>query len=130
MLVGLASVPALAACSDKDEGAADKACSAPPAAVASPSDVPGDFPKPTESDRVVIASNPTSLLGPDRPGEVANKVPGPVDDVEAVQVGVGPDGAPTSVVVDQTLTVTGVGDFSFKEPGPAIDVAAPPGAGS
>ena len=28
------------------------------------------------------------------------------------------------------MTVTGVGDFSFKEPGPAVDVAAPPGAGS
>jgi hypothetical protein len=79
---------------------------------------------------LVIAGNPTSLLGPDRPGEVANRVPGPVDDVEDVRVGVGPDGAPTSVVVDQQLTLSGVGDFSFKEPGPAIDVVAPAGAGS
>jgi hypothetical protein len=86
------------------------------------------IPLPTAADQLLLASNPTSLLGPDRPGEVANKVPGPVDDVEDVRVAVGADGAPTSVIVNQMLVVTGVGDFSFKEPGPAVDVVAPPGS--
>jgi hypothetical protein len=83
------------------------------------------IPLPTEADRLVIASNPTSLLGPDRPGEVANKVPGPVDDVEDVNVSIANDGSPTAVAVDQRLTLHGTGDFSFKEPGPALDAVAP-----
>jgi hypothetical protein len=45
LLVMLGSV-AFTACG-KDEGTGGKACASPPASIAAPSGVPGDFPKPT-----------------------------------------------------------------------------------
>lgn len=62
---------------------------------------------------------------PPTPTEVENLVPGTVADAEVVRVGLGPSGATRSIVVDQTLTINGVGDFAFTIPGPAADVTGP-----
>ncbi len=51
---------------------------------------------------------------------------GRMSDVEVVRVGLAADGSVDSVVVDQTLTMTGTGDYAFHLPGPALDVTAPP----
>lgn len=59
---------------------------------------------------------------------MSNRTPGPIDAREVVHVGVGPNGDVRSVVVDQDLTVHGVGDFTLKFPGPARDVTGPPDA--
>lgn len=85
------------------------------------------IPLPDPSQRARVG-NATDILGPDRPNEVINKSPGPIDDTEHVVVGLAPDGAPASVQVDQTLVISGVGDFSLKIPGPALDVHAAPDA--
>ena len=57
-----------------------------------------------------------------------NRAPGPIDDTERIHVGVAPNGDIVSVVVDQRLQLSGVGDFSLKIPGPALDVTSPPDA--
>nr|MDQ3879222.1 hypothetical protein [Actinomycetota bacterium] len=54
------------------------------------------------------------------------RLPGPVSDREHVSAGLGNDGSLESVSVVQRLTVRGLGDFSFKIPGPAQDVTALP----
>ena len=62
-----------------------------------------------------------------RPGEVeVSKVPGPVSDRERVQAALGLDGSMQSVVVDQTLTIHGVGDFDLVIPRMATTVTGPP----
>ena len=48
-----------------------------------------------------------------------SKVPGPVDDTEAITVGVGPNGDPAEVVDRQQLVVHGAGNFLIYELGPA-----------
>lgn len=83
---------------------------------------------PTPATLAATAPNPVDLLGPDRPNETLSHAPGPVDNHEVVHVGVGPDGTVRSVVVDQRLTVHGVGDFELVLPGPALDVTAPASA--
>jgi len=60
------------------------------------------------------------------PGEV--RVPGALSNVEAVRVGLGPDGEPVSVVVVQRMSIRGLGDFRFVIPAPATGVA--PAGGS
>lgn len=52
--------------------------------------------------------------------------PGPVVDEEVVRVGLAPGGEVRSIVVDQTLTIEGVGDFELKVLGPVAEVDAPP----
>lgn len=47
-------------------------------------------------------------------------------DEEVVRVGLAPNGAVQSVVVDQTLTIDGLGDFELKVLGPVQEVDAPP----
>ena len=81
-----------------------------------------------DRSQLAPAVSATDLLGPDRPNEVINRSPGPIDDTEQVVVGLAPDGSPASVRVSQRLVITGVGDFSLKIPGPAIDVHAAAGA--
>jgi hypothetical protein len=73
----------------------------------------------------VARSDPLELLGTTRPGETVSHAPGPVDDHEIVHVGLAPDGTVVSVKVDQTLTVSGVGDFEMRVLGPVDDVDAP-----
>lgn len=69
---------------------------------------------------------PGGLPGKD-PLEVDHLPPGGrMSDVEVVRVGLAADGSVDSVVVEQTLSMTGTGDFSFHLPGPALDVTAPP----
>ena len=59
------------------------------------------------------------------PGEV--RVPGSLDNAEAVRVGLAQNGNPVSVVVVQRLSIRGLGDFRFVVPAPAVAVA-PAGA--
>jgi hypothetical protein len=54
------------------------------------------------------------------PGEI--RVPGALGNVERVHVGLGPDGKPVSVVVDQRMSIRGLGDFRFVVPAPATNV--------
>lgn len=51
-------------------------------------------------------------------------VPGPVTDDERIEVLVGPTGEPASVTVTQRLVLTGTGDYSIRERGPAKRVTA------
>jgi hypothetical protein len=51
-----------------------------------------------------------------------SKVPGPVADTEVVRVGVDAAGVPASVSVDQTLMLSGSGDYVIYERGPARSV--------
>jgi hypothetical protein len=85
---------------------------------------PGTLRFPTEADAVAYAAGAETILF--GPGGVETRLPGPVDDQEAVRVDLGMDGAPVAVSVDQTLTVHGLGDFEFKVPGPANTVDALP----
>ena len=86
------------------------------------------IPLPSPVDRANLPANPTELLGPDRPNEIINKAPGPIQDTEHVHVGIDPTGKPVSVAVDQQLVLSGVGDFDLKIPRPALDVSGPPEA--
>jgi hypothetical protein len=56
------------------------------------------------------------------------RVPGSLDNAEAVRVGLAQDGTPVSVVVVQRLSIRGLGDFRFVVPAPAV--AAVPAGGS
>lgn len=66
------------------------------------------------------------MLGPDPRGELPSHAPGPVADEEVVHIGLGPDGEVESVVVEQTLTISGVGDFELRVLAPVEEVDAPP----
>jgi hypothetical protein len=82
------------------------------------------IPLPTEaSAQALVPLEQTALFGK---SGIENRRPGPVADVEAIDVGLGPTGTPVSVRVTQRLTVSGLGDFSFRVPGPAQDVQALP----
>src|SRR6266496_6216393 len=89
---------------------------------------PGSVRLPTEADALAYAPNSETILfgalG------VETRLPGPVDDREQVSVGLALDGSITKVRVAQRLTITGVGDFSFKVPGPARDVRSLPESAS
>jgi len=73
-------------------------------------------------------TDPLTLLGPGRPGELPSHAPGPVADDEVVHVGLAPDGAVKSVTVDQQLSLSGVGDFEVRVLGPVTDVVGAAGA--
>jgi len=75
---------------------------------------PGDIPP---------AIDPASLLGP-KPGSFPNKAPGAISGEEVVRVGLAPDGAVRSLVVDQELDLTGSGDYTLEITGPALDVGS------
>lgn len=82
---------------------------------------------PTEADAVAVALGAeTIFFGPEG---VETVLPGPVDDRERVVVGLAPDGAVRRVEVTQRLTLSGLGDFRFKVPGPARNVEALPDSG-
>jgi hypothetical protein len=89
-------------------------------------------PVPAAPSRIRLPS-PRDLLSPSavilipRSGETeTSKLPGPVADDETVRVGLGPDGAVSGIVVDQTLTIHGTGDFDLVMPGPATHIVGPP----
>jgi hypothetical protein len=81
------------------------------------------IPLPSQADAASALPDPNLLVG--NAGDAFTRVPGPVDDTEIVHIATAPDGAPVSVVVDQTLTVHGTGDYRFSIQGPATDVRAP-----
>lgn len=91
---------------------------------------------PTRADAVAIDPRTECLLNGKGsglvsilvPGCVETRLPGPASDDERIAVGIGPDGAPVLVTVTQRLSLTGLGDFSFKVPGPAAEVRALPGS--
>jgi hypothetical protein len=61
----------------------------------------------------------------DRPDRAkVSKLPGPVDDVERVEVLVGPDGVPAAVTMDQRLALHGTGGFVVYERATALDAEA------
>jgi len=77
---------------------------------------------PTPAD---LTSPELPILQP-RPGETeTTTVPGPVSDDEKVHIGLDPTGALASVMIDQTLTLHGTGDFDIIMPGPATRVVGP-----
>jgi hypothetical protein len=64
------------------------------------------------------------------PKALETRLPGRVEDTEHVRIAMDLDGTPVEVAVEQRLVVHGLGDFSFRVPGPAIDVEALPGSES
>jgi len=86
---------------------------------------------PTPRDAVAIAVGAETIFF--GPRGVETILPGAVADEERVEVGVGLDGSVRRVVVTQRLVLSGLGDFQFKIPGPAMSVEplaeseAPPG---
>jgi hypothetical protein len=64
------------------------------------------------------------------PKALETRLPGRVEDTEHVRIAMDLDGTPVEVVVEQRLVVHGLGDFSFRVPGPARDVEALPGSES
>jgi hypothetical protein len=62
------------------------------------------------------------------PGEV--RVPGSLDNAEAVRIGLAQDGTPVSVVVVQRMSIRGPGDFRFLVPAPAVGAVPAAGSGS
>jgi hypothetical protein len=83
---------------------------------------------PTELDALAYAPNSETILFGSL--GVETKLPGTVQDLEQVSVGLSSDGSISDVRVVQHLTVTGIGDFSFKVPGPARDVRVLPESAS
>ncbi|MEA2497852.1 MAG: hypothetical protein QOH26_257 [Actinomycetota bacterium] len=77
---------------------------------------------PIEADASTLAPLSETLLY----GEegIETQLPGPAEDEERITMSLGPDGVPRSIVVDQKLTIHGLGDFFFKVSGPAQDVTA------
>jgi hypothetical protein len=76
--------------------------------------------------------HPASNLPP-IPGTFPNKIPlrnGSIADDEHVMVGVDGKGSVRSVVVDQTIRIGGVGDYTLEIAGPALNVVALPGSDS
>ena len=57
---------------------------------------------------------------------VETRLPGHVTDREQVRIALSTDGSVNAVEVTQRLTLSGLGDFSFKVAGPALDVEALP----
>ncbi|MFN2545597.1 MAG: hypothetical protein ABR600_13660 [Actinomycetota bacterium] len=91
---------------------------------------------PTRADATAIAPRTECLLNGINSGLpsfivhgcLETRLPGAVSDRERVEVDVGPDGTPLGVRVTQHLELSGLGDFSFKVPGPATDVRGLPGS--
>jgi hypothetical protein len=85
--------------------------------VATPGRVP--LPKPIGGVPVVAAAFP------DRPDRFKHSIlPGPADDTEAIEVLVGPDGAPAAVTMTQHLELSGTGQFIVWQRSSAQDVEA------
>jgi hypothetical protein len=87
---------------------------------------PGTIHLPTETDALPNLAQVETLLNGKRALET--QLPGPVEDREQVDVSFDPSGRPIEIEVLQRLFLEGLGDYSFKVPGPALDVAAAPGS--
>jgi hypothetical protein len=81
---------------------------------------------PTEVDALPNLGQIETLLNGKRALET--QLPGPVTDREQVTVSFDPSGTPIEIEVEHRLLLEGLGDYSFKVPGPAIDVEAAPGS--
>ena len=84
----------------------------------------GVLPLPTRADVKTQSVLPT-------PGRFPNRIPandGTISDAELVTVDLRGDGSPQTVVVDQTITLGGVGDYTLEIPGPAGAVEELPGS--
>ena len=95
---------------------------AAPQAAAAPYGIPPGIPLPPAFRNI----NPVACVKIVVPGRKdrcrTSKVPGTVDDTEAITVGVGPSGAPAAVTDRQQLVVHGAGAYLIYELGPARDV--------
>lgn len=78
------------------------------------------LPLPTQQQGQAQVPNLESLLNPHH--AIETRLPGPVSDREHVSAGLASDGKLASITAVQRLVVHGLGDFSFKVPGPAQDV--------
>lgn len=86
------------------------------AAVASPAvAATGSLPLPRPLDEVPALTD----VGLTRDRLLVSRAPGPVANAEAVTVAVAADGTPAVVTVEQRLSITGTGDYSIRERGPA-----------
>ena len=91
---------------------------------------------PTRKDAIAAAASVEQLLNgtggplPSRSGlgGLETKLPGSVTDDERITAGFDLSGRMDRVHVVQRLHLTGLGDFRFKVPGPAIDVTGLPGS--
>ena len=91
---------------------------------------------PTREDAIATAASVEQLLNglngplPSRSGlgGLETKLPGSATDDERITVGFDLSGRPDRVHVVQRLHLSGLGDFRFKVPGPAIDVSGLPGS--
>jgi hypothetical protein len=91
------------------------------APVAAPATTPGRVPLPRPIGAVPVVA----AAFPDRPDRLKHSIlPGPADDIEDVEVLVGPDGAPATVTMTQHLRLTGTGQFIVWERSSAQDVEA------
>jgi hypothetical protein len=73
---------------------------------------------PTRADLKIV--NPVPLVG-----KFPNRIPlreGTISESEVVRVGLRPNGAVHSIVVDQRIELGGVGDYTLEITGPATDV--------
>jgi hypothetical protein len=73
-----------------------------------------------------------SDLGLVVPRQFPNRLPvhdGVATATEEVAVGLGPDGSVRSTVIDQTIELSGFGDYTLEITGPATDVEELPGSG-
>lgn len=82
---------------------------------------------PTRKDASTVAPGAETILNGN--AAIETQLPGRVEDEELIKLVLGEDGSPAAIIVDQRLKLHGVGDFSFKVPGPAQDVQALPGSG-
>jgi len=86
---------------------------------AAPADAVGGIPLP-QTFRNINPIKCLAIIGQARKDRCrTSKVPGAVDDTEAVTVGVGPNGDPAVVTDRQQLTVHGAGNYLIYELGPA-----------
>ena len=83
---------------------------------------------PTEANAIAFAPGSQTIFYGIEGIEL--QLPGPVDDLEEVQVDLDTDGSMAGIRVTQKLTITGLGDFSFRVPGPAVDVQTLPESGT
>ena len=79
---------------------------------------------PTEANAIAFAPGSNTIFFGEQGIEL--QLPGPVSDVEHVAVDLDTNGSMSAIRVVQRLTLQGLGDFSFRVPGPATNVEALP----
>ncbi|MEA2460570.1 MAG: hypothetical protein QOH90_747 [Actinomycetota bacterium] len=92
--------------------------------LAAPAVARSDLHLPTREDASTYAPGAETILY--GANGIETQIPGRAEDRERVTISLGGDGSTQAIVVDQRLTLHGLGDFFFKVSGPAQDVEALP----